>query len=234
MTDPEQIAPIERLGTDGWAELFNGCHKTAHHLQMRDHYALTEELDAIAAWRRGDYGPEQDAEIKARWLALMRTTANRGVHVRRTRIVSVPVTEFIRFEHEFTPQNLAAGEDIRWLPRTRASTLTLPGNDCWVFDHKTVVFNHFTGDGAWIGNEITQDRDAVELCMEAFGFAWAKATPHAQFHLVPDLLAGSSLDSPQARAVRARAPQDVSLRVLDNLRLDKLREQEAADGRADT
>jgi hypothetical protein len=30
--------------------------------------------------------------------------------------------------------NAAAGEDVRWLPRRRASDLALPGTDFWVLD----------------------------------------------------------------------------------------------------
>jgi hypothetical protein len=114
---------------------------------MRDTYAVQEELADIEQWRAGQWGPEQDAKSKAGWLDLMRATAARGVRLRRARIVSEPVTEYIRFEHEGTAQNIAAGEDVRWLPRTRASGLALPGNDYWVFDGTTVLFNHFTGNG---------------------------------------------------------------------------------------
>ncbi|WP_438948653.1 DUF6879 family protein [Streptomyces atratus] len=55
--------------------------------------------------------------------------AARGVRVLRARVVSEPVTEYIRFEHAITDANLRAGEEVRWLPRRRASTLALPGND---------------------------------------------------------------------------------------------------------
>lgn len=41
----------------------------------------------------------------------------------------------------------AAGEDIRWLPRTRAADLILPGADCFVFDHRVVRWNFQNGDG---------------------------------------------------------------------------------------
>ncbi len=56
----------------------------------------------------------------------------RGVIIRRTRIVSEPVSEYIRWEHEITSANAEAGEDVRWLPPRRASDLLLPGNDFWV------------------------------------------------------------------------------------------------------
>lgn len=38
-------------------------------------------------------------------------------------------------------------EDIRWLPRTKAADLMLPGADCWVFDHRVVRWNFQRGDG---------------------------------------------------------------------------------------
>ena len=67
--------------------------------------------------------------------------------IRRARIVSEPVSEYIRFEYDITFTNVEAGEDVRWLPRRRASDLLLPGNDFWVFDDRLVLWNHFTGEG---------------------------------------------------------------------------------------
>ncbi|MDT0447326.1 DUF6879 family protein [Streptomyces johnsoniae] len=169
---------MESLDSAGWARMFNSCRESACHLEMRDHYAVAEEEADIAKWRAGDWGPEQDAASKAGWLDLMRATSARGVRLRRARIVSEPVTEYIRFEHEGTPQNVAAGEEVRWLPRSRASGLALPGNDCWIFDRTTVLFNHFTGDGGWVGNELTTDPRVALLCAEAFESVWELGIPH--------------------------------------------------------
>ena len=174
---------MESLDTAGWADLFDSCRESAYHLEMRDRYAVAEEQSDIEQWRAGRWGPEDDARSKAGWLDLMRATKARGVRLRRVRIVSEPVTEYIRFEHEGTPQNLAAGEDIRWLPRTRASGLALPGNDCWIIDGTKVLFNHFTGDGGWIGNEVSTDPDVARICMRAFDSAWPIAIPHNEFTL---------------------------------------------------
>lgn len=174
---------MESLDAGGWARLFDACRESACHLEMRDTYAVAEEQADIEKWRAGDWGPEQDAASKAGWLDLMRATSARGVRLRRARIVSQPVTEYIWFEHEGTPQNIAAGEDVRWLSRTRASGLALPGNDCWIFDSTTVLFNHFTGNGGWIGNELTADPRVVELCANAFASVWELATPHSVYTL---------------------------------------------------
>ena len=67
--------------------------------------------------------------------------------MRRARIVSEPVSEYIRFEHDVTYTNVAAGEEVRWLPRRLASDIALPGNDFWLFDERLAVFNHFAGAG---------------------------------------------------------------------------------------
>jgi hypothetical protein len=174
---------VESLDADGWARLFGACRQSACHLEMRDSYAVQEEQSDIERWRAGDWGPEQDAESKAGWLDLMRETAARGVRLRRARIVSEPVTEYIRFEYEGTPQNIAAGEEVRWLPRTLASALTLPGNDCWIFDRTTVLFNHFTGDGGWVGNELTTDPRIAARCADAFEAVWELGIPHSEYKL---------------------------------------------------
>ncbi|MGH3678977.1 MAG: DUF6879 family protein, partial [Natronosporangium sp.] len=77
----------------------------------------------------------------------------------------------------------AAGEEVRWLPRRRASDLALPGNDFWLFDERTVIFNHFAGDGGAIDDseEVSTDPAIANLCRSAFESVWARATPHAKY-----------------------------------------------------
>jgi hypothetical protein len=72
---------------------------------------------------------------------------SRGVVVRRARIISEPVSEYIRWEHYVTRANIEAGEQVRWLPRRLASDLSLPGNDFWAFDAERLRIHHFSGDG---------------------------------------------------------------------------------------
>lgn len=169
------------LSAEEWARLFDDCQVSACHLEMRDHYAVAEEAEDIARWRVGKFGPAEDAASKAGWLELMRAAKARGVRLRRARIVSEPLSEYIRFEYDGTPQNIEAGEEVRWLPRTRASGLALPGNDFWIFDGKTVLFNHFTGDGGWLGNELTDEPEIAQLCAGAFESVWKLAIPHSEY-----------------------------------------------------
>src|SRR5439155_6124189 len=121
--------------------------RSACHLEMRDSY--TPDDPDWRDWREGRrFNP---AERWRDFFNLMKETTTRGVVVRRARIVSEPVTDYVRFEYEVTADhNLAAGETVRWLPRARAADLLLPGSDFWVFDDSVVVFNHFDGAGNWV------------------------------------------------------------------------------------
>jgi hypothetical protein len=167
-----------------FAELLRGCTESAVHLETRDVYAVDAEKEAFAAWKAGfRHDPSDRASWWRPWLDLISETVARGVTVRRARIVSEPVTEYIRFEHSGTFTNIAAGEQVRWLPRRRASDLALPGNDFWLFDGQVVRWNHFTGDGASGGGEVSDDPAAAKLCSQAFEAVWARAIPHEEYEI---------------------------------------------------
>lgn len=163
-------------------ELILGCTRSAVHLEMRDSYAVDYEAGPFAAWKSGfRHDPADRASWWRPWLDLMSETVARGVVVRRARIVSEPVSEYIQYEHSGTFTNIAAGEQVRWLPRRRASGIALPGNDFWLFDEQLVRWNHFAGDGSSMGGEISDDPAAAKLCAEAFEAVWTRAIPHDQY-----------------------------------------------------
>ncbi|GAA0286952.1 hypothetical protein GCM10010302_26620 [Streptomyces polychromogenes] len=165
-----------------FSELLKSAQHSAVHLEMRDSYGVDKEKGPFAAWRDGArLDPNNRAAWWRPWLDLISETVARGVVIRRARIVSEPVTEYIRFEHSGTFTNIEAGEQIRWLPRRRASDIALPGNDFWLFDGRIVRFNHFTGDGASAGPEMCEDPGVVKLCASAFETVWERAVPHEKY-----------------------------------------------------
>ncbi|WP_413799739.1 DUF6879 family protein [Streptomyces iranensis] len=167
-----------------FAELMAGCTRSAVHLEMRDVYSVDSERQQFEAWRQGFRHDPEDRESWWRpWLDLIQDTVARGVVVRRARIVSEPVSEYIRFEHSGTFTNIAAGEQVRWLPRRRASDIALPGNDFWLFDSCIIRWNHFTGDGGSAGQDPSDDPAAAKLCATAFDEVWARAVPHEQYEI---------------------------------------------------
>ncbi|GGN59902.1 hypothetical protein GCM10011579_024500 [Streptomyces albiflavescens] len=166
------------------AELLDGCTHSAVHIEMRDHYGVAAEADDFRAWlETGRLDTDPGSPDWAPWVALVSRAVARGVTVRRARIVSEPVSDYIRYEHASTTVNLHAGEDVRWLPRRQASDIALPSNDFWLFDDRVIRWGYFSGNGAMVGHDISDDPAAVKLCSEAFESVWARAIPHAQYEI---------------------------------------------------
>lgn len=158
--------------------LFGSTKRSAVHLEMRDAYMLDDP--SFIAWREGRI--LLDDEESQAWRDLVRRTTARGVDVLRARIVSEPLSDYVRFEYDVTgPHNVAAGEQVRWLPRRHATDLALPGNDFWLFDDGVVLINHFAGDGTWTDTEAVTDPGVVKLCGSAFEAVWERATPHDEY-----------------------------------------------------
>jgi hypothetical protein len=145
---------------------------------MRDDYGASSP--AYAAWR--ERRPYDRSRPDAAWHELVGSVIQRGATVRRARIISEPASDYIRFEYEVTrAANLAAGEQVRWLPRQRTSDLALPGNDFWLFDGTLILFNYFSGDGAAAGTELRDEPAIVKLCGSAFDAVWDRAVPHQDY-----------------------------------------------------
>ncbi|MFE9256197.1 DUF6879 family protein [Streptomyces sp. NPDC006879] len=165
-----------------FGELLTGCRKSALHLEMRDHYDDPDEAPRVEAWKAGKRpDPNYRDSWWRPWLDMVSETVGRGVEIRRARIVSEPVSEYTRYLYDGTFTNIAAGEQIRWLPRKKASGIALPGNDFWLFDGRLVRFGYFSGEGAYLGDEVTDESSIAKLCAEAFESVWSKATPHEEY-----------------------------------------------------
>lgn len=167
-----------------FAEMMASCTRSAAHLEMRDSYAVDYEKDPFADWKNGYRdNPADRASWWRPWLDLLQEPVSRGVVVRRARIVSEPVSEYTRFLYDGTFTNIAAGKQIRWPPRRRASDVALPGNDFWLFDNRLVRWNHFTGEGASAGPEVTDAPAPAKLCADAFEAVWDRAVAHGQYEV---------------------------------------------------
>ncbi|GCD35649.1 hypothetical protein OEIGOIKO_03395 [Streptomyces chrestomyceticus JCM 4735] len=172
---------MPQTNVPSFAEMLEAAQHSAVHLEMRDAYGIESEDGTFRAWREGTWTVASDREARRAWFDLVRAAVSRGVVMRRARIVSEPATAYIRFEYEGTGLNVEAGEQVRWLPRRRASDLALPGNDFWLFDGTVVRFNHFTGDGGSAGPEVSDEPHVAKLCQDAFEAVWRRAVPHDEY-----------------------------------------------------
>ncbi|MBC3844044.1 hypothetical protein GXW82_39180 [Streptacidiphilus sp. 4-A2] len=161
-------------------KLMDAAERSAVHLEMRDVYEVDASDEDFQHWRRTGRRRE-DPEYWSEWSDLIGRATARGVSVRRARIVSEPVTEYIRFEHAGTDSIIAAGEAVRWTPRRNVSDIALPGNDFWLFDDRVVRFGFFSGDGSYTGEEWTELSAVVRLCTAAFAAVWERGVAHEEY-----------------------------------------------------
>lgn len=160
-----------------FSDLIAATTTSAVHLETRDAYAADDP--AFLDWQAGRH---VSAPAGAAWYDLVREHTARGVSVRRARIVSEPLADYIRFEYESTSFNISSGEQVRWLPRANAPDLLVPLTDFWVFDGRLVRFGYFAGDGTFIKHELADDPRSIRACVQAFDAVWERAIPHDEYH----------------------------------------------------
>ncbi|MFD9946474.1 DUF6879 family protein [Nonomuraea sp. NPDC059023] len=116
------------------------------------------------------------------WFDVVKAATGRGVEIRRARIVSEPITNFVRYEYDLTAElNLAGGEQVCWLPRRQAPAFLVPLADFWVVDGQAVRFSHFAGDGRYLADEVSRDRAVAQACTATFEAVWELGTPHEEY-----------------------------------------------------
>lgn len=167
----------EGPGVPAFERMVHNAQRSVVHLEMRDTYDTTD-----AAFIRWKEDSNTDYEWDD-WIELVGSAVARGVRFRRLRIVSEPVTDYIRWEHAISDGNIRAGEELRWLPRRQAFDLMLPGADFFMFDQRIVRYNFNAGDGHSLRQyEHVSDPRMVAQVVAAFEMAWERAIPHEDYH----------------------------------------------------
>jgi hypothetical protein len=157
--------------------IFDRLQRDAFHLELRDAYYVDSEDESYRRWKNGEAPDPSDYDRP--WLHRIRMLTSSGKTIRRVRVISEPISEYIRYEYDGTPQNIAAGEDIRWLPRQRVPRdLVFPaeGRDWWLFDDQCVAIGHFDDNGMPLGSSISTDQDLLRECGYVRDRLWGIAT----------------------------------------------------------
>jgi hypothetical protein len=169
---------VRLLQGQAFENIFRTFERSAFHLEVEDSYYTPEESGPFAAFLAGE---PDDFEWHRPWLNLIRESTKDGKRVERVRIVTVPHVDYTRWGLTVAPLNIAAGEDIRWLPRHLAEDLDLGTDDFWLIDSNRVVFTVFDPDGKFSGGAETVDPAIVAYCRRVRDQAWPSAVPHTAY-----------------------------------------------------
>lgn len=165
-------------GPDAFPRLFCTCTSRAFHLETQDTYTVAEETESVRKFIAGE--PDDPEDWFDPWDALIRKVTGGGRLVQRARIVTVPHADYTRWLLAGTHDNLAAGEDVRWLPRHLSDPKDAVTDDYWLIDDHTVAYTVFTPT-EFAGIAVTYDPRLVSLCTGVYERVWAAAIPHSSY-----------------------------------------------------
>lgn len=149
------------LGAE-FGRLFTSFGQTARRLEVRDRYDVEGERPYIARWQAGLQDDREHLDrYRSPWLDVVRANVAQGRIYQRVRVFSEPLTDYLRYALRGTRQTVAAGEDIRYLPRARANELDLPDHDFWLFDDRRLVLLAFTADDRPLGGLLITEPHVV-------------------------------------------------------------------------
>lgn len=168
---------MEPLTYEDFKDIFRSS-KRAFHMEMQDSYNISDEDEPFRKWRNSE---PDDYEWRRDWLSFIREMADRGITIQRVRIASVPHTDYFRWEIALTPQNIAAGEDVRYLPRHLLEGAKLPEHDCWLFDDDKLVLSIFSEDGRTGGFAREADTGLTAQYRAVRDWVWPMAIPYDDY-----------------------------------------------------
>jgi hypothetical protein len=160
-----------------FADFVLGYGHTAFRLETRERYNEPGEAEPVRQFLAGhpDYAWNEE------WAAMMRRRTALGQRMARVRIVDEPHSDYTRFGLDLARVNVAAGEDIRYLPRAQAKDFDLPGHDYWLIDSCKVGILRFTDDDVLLGAEIPADPAVVVRHCYWRDVAWRHAVPFTEY-----------------------------------------------------
>lgn len=173
-----RVGPVELLQGAAFDDLFRTFNRDAFHLEVQDAYQSPDEDGPFGLFLAGQ---RDDFAWHRPWLALIREVTDAGKRITRARVVTVPHVDYTRWGLTVAPHNMAAGEDIRWLPRHLIDPNDLTADDFWLFDDERVIFTVFEPGGRFAGGAHTSDPRIVGRCRTVRDRVWEAAIPHGLY-----------------------------------------------------
>ena len=169
---------MELLQGDAFDHLFRTFKRSAFHLEVQDSYHTPDEAGPFQLFLSGEH---DDFAWFQPWLNLVKEATGAGKHIARARVVSLPHVDYTRWGLTVAAHNIAAGEDIRYLPRHLIEPQDLTTDDWWLIDDERVVFTVFEPTGRFAGGAETTAPDIVARCRAVQERVWQRAIPHQEY-----------------------------------------------------
>lgn len=136
------------ISEDEFLEQVRSFDRTAFHFEAQPAYVIGIERADLERFLAGSPVQPTDSGLWRPWLERLARLRSEGRRIGRVRVLEEPPTDYQRWLIWATPWNEAAGEEIGYMPRSRAERIGLPlDHDWWLLDRSRVLITRFTPDG---------------------------------------------------------------------------------------
>lgn len=164
--------------------------RTLFRLETLASYEVPSEGSDFARYLAGEAAPTP--ERRQRWLSRLADEVARGLHRRRVHAVHLPLSDYLRFECEWSYARNPY-EDIRILElNDRADLQQLieaAGGDFFLADDAQLIRLHYIAENRPVGAEADSSPEQVAVYRDIAARLWSAAAPfarwwsaHPQFH----------------------------------------------------
>ncbi|WP_245984646.1 DUF6879 family protein [Streptomyces tateyamensis] len=115
------------LRGEDFGRLFRTFERTAFRLETLAVYDVEEEREEFADFLAGRPLPSESADNP--WV---RSMTDHGKQLARVHVLSSPLSDYLRYELAWYPGNVAAGESIGIIDKSRQEVAGLPDRDFWL------------------------------------------------------------------------------------------------------
>ncbi len=152
--------------------------RSAFRLETRDTYALGYERTDFERFLAGSPTPPPELDWWRPWLEQISRLTREGKRIGRVRVLAEPPSDYQRWELWAAPWHSRAGEQIRYIPRSRAGEIGLPlVHDWWLLDDDRLIIMKFTDAGEIAGKSLITDPTIVSTYRVWRDLAVRNATP---------------------------------------------------------
>lgn len=155
---------------------------SAFNLQLLPTYFLEHEAVTLRAWAAGEPIPP---DWQDPWLDLVRDATAEGQQISCLRMVTDPLSAYLRFQLDqaFVPR-AAAGEHIRLIHASDVDVPISSLKDLWLLDRTTVQLLNHDEHGCLISSDRVIQPVLVTPLVARLDELWRRATPLDQHSLV--------------------------------------------------
>ena len=167
------------------------ARRTLFRLETLGSYEVPAEGSDFARYLAGEVAPTP--ERRQRWLSRLADEVARGLRRRRVHAVHLPLSDYLRFECEWS-YALNPYEDIRILELDNRADLVehlieAAGGDFFLADDAHLIRLRYTADNQPLGAEADSSPEQVAVYRDIAARLWSAAVPfarwwaaHPQFH----------------------------------------------------